>query len=142
MNRSRSSHYNVRNSAVAKKEAPKLSRLLLRSQGLHHPDKSEKTRALSLASCFFLCFVTGASRKHSPGCIIVGKLSDCPKDEETVDPESHPPFDCSIKRGGTIKENTTWKQVQSEVRHKECLVLKTANSEKRIYLASTLLLFL
>ncbi|XP_068716452.1 uncharacterized protein [Montipora foliosa] len=104
-----------------------------------------KNFKISLVISFLFWFLTsviheGASRKHSPGCVIVGKLSDCPKDEETVDPESHPPFDCSMKRGGTIKKNTTWKQVVSEVRHKECLVLKTANSEKRIYLASALVI--
>lgn len=92
---------------------------------------------------FLLCSLTnlileGTSRANGLECVIVGKLSNCPKDEETVDPKSNPPLDCSIQLGGTITKNTTWKQVDNEVTPKECLVLKTGNSEKRIYLASAL----
>ena len=65
------------------------------------------------------------------------ELKDCPKNEETVDPNSIVPFNCSIKSGGTSNQNTTWKQVYDLETPKTCLVLKTGNSKTRIYLAST-----
>ena len=67
----------------------------------------------------------------------MGKLTACPKNEETVNPNSIVPFNCSIKSGGTSNQNTTWKQVHDLETPKKCLVLKTGNSETRIYLAST-----
>ncbi|XP_068737080.1 uncharacterized protein [Montipora capricornis] len=103
----------------------------------------QKNFKICLVKSFLLCSLTnlileGTSPANGLECVIVGKLSNCPKDEETVDPKSNPPLDCSIQLGGTITKNTTWKQVDNEVTPKECLVLRTGNSEKRIYLASAL----
>ncbi|XP_068691161.1 uncharacterized protein [Montipora foliosa] len=103
----------------------------------------QKNFKICLVKSFLLCSLTnlileGTSPANGLECVILGKLSNCPKDEETVDPKSNPPLDCSIQLGGTITKNTTWKQVDNEVTPKECLVLRTGNSEKRIYLASAL----
>ncbi|XP_067020454.1 uncharacterized protein [Acropora muricata] len=79
-----------------------------------------------------------ASSASYPQCHIMGELRDCPKNEETVDPNSIVPFNCSIKSGGTSNQNTTWKQVYDLETPKKCLVLKTGNSKTRIYLAREL----
>ena len=80
---------------------------------------------------------TGAS--NEPKCEISCRLGDRPKNEETVDPDSSTPSHCSIKNGGNISRNMTWKEVNDKITPKPgvvCLVLKTGNSEKRIYFAS------
>ena len=82
---------------------------------------------------------TGASSADEPKCEISCRLGDGPKDEETVDPDSIIPSHCSIKNGGNISRNMTWKEVNDKLTHKQglqCLVLKSGNSEKRIYFAS------
>ena len=82
---------------------------------------------------------TGASSANEPKCEISCMLGDRPKDEETVDPDSIIPSHCSIKNGRNISRNMTWKGVNDKITPKpgvECLVLKTGNSEKRIYFAS------
>ena len=93
---------------------------------------------LLICFCFFcFSFVLDASSASYPQCHIMGKLADCPKNEETVDPNSIVPVNCSIKSGGTSNQNTTWRRVYDLETPKKCLVLKTENSETRIYLAST-----
>ena len=82
---------------------------------------------------------TGASSANEPKCEISCRVGDGPKDEETVDPDSFIPSHCSIKIGGNISRNMTWKEVNDKITPKpgvQCLVLKTGNSEKRIYFAS------
>ena len=82
---------------------------------------------------------TGASSADEPKCEISCRLCDGPKDEETVDPDSITPSHCSIKNGSNISQNMTWKEVIDKITPKpgeQCLVLKTGNSEKRIYFAS------
>ena len=92
-----------------------------------------------LLNFLFVCFsfVLDASSASYPQCHIMGKLTACPKNEETVNPNSTVPFNCSIKSGGTSNQNTTWKQLYDLETPKKCLALKTGNSETRIYLAST-----
>ncbi|XP_044179207.1 toll-like receptor 6 [Acropora millepora] len=83
----------------------------------------------------------GASSADEPKCEISCRLGDGPKDEETVDPDSITPSRCSIKKGGNISRNMTWKEVNEKLTPKpglQCLVLKRGNSEKRIYFASPL----
>ncbi|XP_044179103.1 uncharacterized protein LOC114952170 isoform X3 [Acropora millepora] len=96
-----------------------------------------------LAKVHLLLCLTSVSLKDVssasyPQCHIMGQLTACPKNEETVDPNSTVPFNCSIKGGGTSNQNTTWKQVYDLETPKKCLVLKTGNSETRIYLAREL----
>ena len=81
-------------------------------------------------------FCTGASSANELKCEISCRLGDRPKDEETVDPDSITPSHCSIKNGGNTSRNMTWKEVSDKNEGVDCLVLKTGNSEKRIYLAS------
>ncbi|XP_074623520.1 putative oxidoreductase PXDNL [Acropora palmata] len=79
--------------------------------------------------------------KNESKCEISCRLGDGPKDEETVDPDSITPSHCSIKNGGNISRNMTWKEVNDKITPKpglQCLVLKRGNSEKRIYFASPL----
>ena len=74
-----------------------------------------------------------------PKCEISCRLGDGPKDEDTVNPDSIPPSHCSIKNGRKKSRNMTWKEVNNKITHKpgvQCLVLKTGNSEKRLYFAS------
>ncbi|XP_015767116.1 PREDICTED: hemicentin-1-like [Acropora digitifera] len=82
-----------------------------------------------------------ASSANEPKCEISCRVGDGPEDEETVDPDSFIPSHCSIKNGGKISRNMTWKEVNDKITPKpgvQCLVLKTGNSEKRIYFASPL----
>ena len=74
-----------------------------------------------------------------PKCEISCRLGDGLMDEDTVDPDSIPPSHCSIKNGGKKSRNMTWKEVNDKITPKpglQCLVLKTGNSEKRVYFAS------
>ncbi|XP_015754279.1 PREDICTED: hemicentin-1-like [Acropora digitifera] len=83
----------------------------------------------------------GASTANEPKCEISCRVGDCPKDEETVDPDSITPSRCSIKNCSNISRNMTWQEVNDKTTPKpgeQCLVLKTGNSEKRIYFASPL----
>ncbi|XP_074623522.1 uncharacterized protein LOC141881639 isoform X2 [Acropora palmata] len=91
-----------------------------------------------LLFCLTSVSLKDASSASYPQCHIMGKLTACPKNEETVDSNSIIPFNCSIKSGGTSNQNTTWKQVYDLETPKKCLVLKTGNSETRIYLAREL----
>ena len=82
---------------------------------------------------------TGASSANEPKCEISCRVGDGEEEEETVDPDSFIPCHCSIKNGGNISRNMTWKEVNDKITPKpgvQCLVLKTGNSEKRIYFAS------
>ena len=66
-------------------------------------------------------------------------LCEDPKDEETVDPDSIIPSNCSIENVRNMSQNMTWKEVNDEISPLPgvvCLVLKTGNSKKRIYFAS------
>ncbi|KAK2561224.1 hypothetical protein P5673_015693, partial [Acropora cervicornis] len=95
-------------------------------------------KASLLWSLAFL-MLKGASSADEPKCEISCRLGDGPKDEETVDPDSITPSHCSIKNGRNISRNMTWKEVNDKITPKpgeQCLVLKTGNSEKRIYFAS------
>ncbi|XP_067021783.1 uncharacterized protein [Acropora muricata] len=97
-------------------------------------------KASLLWSLAFL-ILKGASSADEPKCEISCRLGDGPKDEDTVDPDSIIPSHCSIKNGGIIRRNMTWKEVKDKITPKagpQCLVLKTGNSEKRIYFASPL----
>ncbi|XP_067020451.1 uncharacterized protein [Acropora muricata] len=83
----------------------------------------------------------GALSADEPKCEISRRLGNCPEDEETVDPDSITPSLCSIKNGGNISRNMTWKEVNDKITPEpglQCLVLKTGKSEKRIYFASPL----
>ena len=84
-------------------------------------------------------FIIGASSADEQKCEISCRLGDGPKDEDTVDPDSIIPSHCSIKNGGNISRNTTWKEVNDKLTLKpglQCLVLKSGNSVKRIFFAS------
>ena len=83
--------------------------------------------------------ILGALSADEPKCEISRRLGNCPEDEETVDPDSIIPSLCSIKNGGNISRNMTWKEVNDTITPEpglQCLVLKTGKSEKRIYFAS------
>jgi len=91
---------------------------------------------IEIDKIFFFVF-TGAPKE--PNCEISCRSGNGPKDEETVDPDSIPPFNCSIKNGGYISRNMTWKEVNDKLTDKpglQCLVLKSGNSVKRIFFAS------
>ncbi|XP_015760921.1 PREDICTED: uncharacterized protein LOC107340085 isoform X2 [Acropora digitifera] len=97
-------------------------------------------KASLLWSLVFLV-LKGASSADEPKCEISCRLGDSPKDEVTVDPNSTIPSHCSIKIGGNISRNMTWKEVNERLTPKpglQCLVLKRGNSEKRIYFSSPL----
>ncbi|XP_074622393.1 uncharacterized protein LOC141880765 isoform X2 [Acropora palmata] len=97
-------------------------------------------KAYLLWSLTFLV-LKGVSSADEPKCEISCRVGDGPKDEETVDPDSIIPSYCSIKNGRNISRNMTWKEVNDKITHKpglQCLVLKSGNSEKRIFFASPL----
>ncbi|XP_015754278.1 PREDICTED: uncharacterized protein LOC107333928 [Acropora digitifera] len=87
----------------------------------------------------FLAFLVLEGASYDRECEISCRLGDGPKDEETVDPDSIIPSHCSVKNGGNIRRTMTWKEVNDKITPEpgeQCLVLKTGNSEKRIYFAS------
>ncbi|XP_044179199.1 uncharacterized protein LOC114952530 [Acropora millepora] len=97
-------------------------------------------KASLLWSLAFLV-LKGVSSADEPKCEISCIVGDGPKDEETVDPDSIIPSHCSINSGRNISRNMTWKEVNDKLTLKpglQCLVLKSGNSEKRIYSASPL----
>ncbi|XP_068691153.1 hemicentin-1-like [Montipora foliosa] len=107
----------------------------------------QKDFTICLVKCFLFSFLTcfmilkDASSSSGPQCEIICKLNDSAKDEETVDPDSKVPFNCSIENRGATTQNTTWKQLYRTVTHTDsqpCMVLKAGNSERQIYLARAL----
>jgi len=89
----------------------------------------------------FLAFLVLEGASYERECEISCRLGDGPKDEETVDPDSIIPSHCSVKNDGNIRRTRTWKEVNDKISPEpgeQCLVLKTGNSEKRIYFASPL----
>ncbi|XP_068737266.1 uncharacterized protein [Montipora capricornis] len=107
-----------------------------------------KNFTICLVKSSLFCFLMSlmickdASSAGGPQCEIICKLSGSAKDEETVDPDSKVPFNCSIRNGGATTQNTTWKQLYRTVTApadgQPCMVLKTGNSERQIYLARAL----
>ncbi|XP_068736658.1 uncharacterized protein [Montipora capricornis] len=108
----------------------------------------QKDFTICLVKCFLFCFsmcfmiLKDASSASGPQCEIICKLSGSAKDEETVDPDSKVPFNCSIGNRGATTQNTTWKQLYRTVTApadgQPCMVLKTGNLERQIYLARAL----
>ncbi|XP_068715542.1 cell adhesion molecule DSCAML1-like isoform X2 [Montipora foliosa] len=107
----------------------------------------QKDFTICLVKCFLFSFLTcfmilkDASSSSGPQCEIICKLNDSAKDEETVDPDSKVPFNCSIENRGATTQNTTWKQLYRTVTPTDsqpCMVLKEGNSERQIYLARAL----
>ncbi|XP_068691156.1 fibronectin type III domain-containing protein-like isoform X2 [Montipora foliosa] len=111
-------------------------------------DDMQKDFTICLVKCFLFCFsmcfmiLKDASSSSGPQCEIICKLSGSAKDEETVDPDSKVPFNCSIRNGGATTQHMTWKELYQTVTApadgQPCMVLKTGNSERQIYLARAL----